>query len=65
MFGQKKVVGSIVGGRADMDTMLKLSAAEGIKPMIELMPLSKVGSSLWGAWVLVARCNQLVYQNGR
>ncbi|KAJ9506509.1 hypothetical protein QJQ45_019615 [Haematococcus lacustris] len=46
VFGQKKVAGSIVGGRADMHEMLDFSAAKGIKPMIELMPMHKVNEAL-------------------
>jgi len=42
VFGQKKVVGSIVGGRADMNAMLQLAAIQGIAPLIETLPLSKV-----------------------
>lgn len=32
MFNQKKLAGSIVGGRADMQEMLDFAALEGIKP---------------------------------
>lgn len=46
VFGQKKVVGSIVGGRSDMKSMLELAAAKGIKPMIEVMPSSKINEAL-------------------
>ena len=42
VFGQKKVAGSIVGGRADMNAMLNVAALHGIKPMVETLPLSKV-----------------------
>lgn len=34
VFGQKKVAGSIVGGRADMQEMLDFAAAKGIKPQV-------------------------------
>lgn len=36
VFGQKKVVGSIVGGRSDMQLMLELAAKKNIKPIIEV-----------------------------
>ncbi len=42
VFGQKKVVGSIVGGRSDMANMFEFAAQHGIKPMIEVLPSSKV-----------------------
>ncbi|KAF5840868.1 chaperonin 10-like protein [Dunaliella salina] len=46
VFGQKKVAGSIVGGRADMDAMLQLAATHGIAPYIETLPFSKVNEAL-------------------
>ena len=46
VFGQKRVVGSIVGGRADMHDMLALAAAKGIKPRVELAPLSDVNEQM-------------------
>lgn len=42
VFGQKKVVGSIVGGRSDMASMLQLAADQDIAPLIETLPMSKV-----------------------
>lgn len=42
VFGQRKVAGSIVGGRADMMSMLEFAAAKGIKPMVEIMRLDQV-----------------------
>jgi D-arabinose 1-dehydrogenase-like Zn-dependent alcohol dehydrogenase len=42
VFGQKKLVGSIVGGRSDMDGMFRLAAAKGVKPLIEVWPSAKV-----------------------
>lgn len=42
VFGQKRVAGTIVGGRADMMEMLDLAAARGIKPMLEIMKMSQV-----------------------
>ncbi|PNW78848.1 hypothetical protein CHLRE_09g392134v5 [Chlamydomonas reinhardtii] len=46
VFGQKKVAGTIVGGRADMQEMLEFSAINGVKPMLEIMPLSKVNEAM-------------------
>lgn len=43
MFGQKRVAGSVVGGRSDMVEMLRFAAAKGVKPMVEEWPLEKVG----------------------
>ncbi|KAG2437287.1 hypothetical protein HXX76_005945 [Chlamydomonas incerta] len=46
VFGQKKVAGTIVGGRADMQEMLQFSAINGVRPMLEVMPLSKVNEAM-------------------
>lgn len=46
VFGQKRLEGSIVGGRRDMVEMLHFSGLKGIKPMIECMPLSKVNEAM-------------------
>jgi uncharacterized zinc-type alcohol dehydrogenase-like protein len=46
VFGQKRVEGSIVGGRADMQEMLEFAAAKGIKPLLEVMKLSQVNEAL-------------------
>ena len=46
VFGQKRVVGSVVGGRGDMAEMLELCAAKGIAPMVELAPLSDVNEQM-------------------
>jgi len=46
VFNQKKLAGSIVGGRADMQEMLDFAAATGVKPKVELMPLSKVNEAM-------------------
>ncbi|GIL86677.1 hypothetical protein Vretimale_11489 [Volvox reticuliferus] len=46
VFGQKHVVGSIVGGRADMQEMLNFSAVHGVKPLVEAWPLSKVNEAM-------------------
>ena len=54
VFNQKKLVGSIVGGRSDMQCMLDFAAAKGIKPMVELMPLTKVNRQFD-----LRRCEQL------
>eukprot|EP00878_Enallax_costatus_P011767 GHUV01012283.1.p1 GENE.GHUV01012283.1~~GHUV01012283.1.p1 ORF type:complete len:349 (+),score=57.72 GHUV01012283.1:194-1240(+) len=43
VFGQKGMVGSIVGGRADMEEMLRFCAEKGVEPMIETMKLTQVG----------------------
>jgi D-arabinose 1-dehydrogenase-like Zn-dependent alcohol dehydrogenase len=44
VFGQKKLAGSIVGGRSDMDAMFRLAADKGVAPLIERMPSSQVFS---------------------
>jgi len=46
VFNQKKLAGSIVGGRADMQEMLDFAALHGIKPAVERMPLSKVNEAM-------------------
>ena len=46
IFGQKSVVGSVVGGRRFMQEMLDFAAINQIKPMIETMPLSQVNESM-------------------
>lgn len=46
VFGQKKVVGSIVGGRSDMISMMNLAAAKGIKPLVQVMPSHKVNEAM-------------------
>jgi uncharacterized zinc-type alcohol dehydrogenase-like protein len=46
VFGQKHVVGSIVGGRADMRDMLAFAAAKGVKPRIETAPLHEVNAQM-------------------
>lgn len=46
VFGQKRVVGSIVGGRADMTAMLALAAAKGVAPQVELAPLRDVNAQM-------------------
>ena len=43
---QKKVCGSIVGGRADMLEMLDLCALKGIKPLCEVVPLAKINDAI-------------------
>lgn len=43
---QKKVMGSVVGGRKDMNEMLEFAAMADIKPMCETMPLSKVNEAI-------------------
>ena len=46
IFGQKSVVGSIVGGRRFMEEMLEFAAINQIKPMIEIMPLSQINEAM-------------------
>eukprot|EP00798_Chlamydomonas_sp_ICE-L_P020882 gene20882-27725_t len=43
---QKRVVGSIVGGRSDMKQMLEFCAAKDIKPMCEVMKLSQINEAM-------------------
>jgi uncharacterized zinc-type alcohol dehydrogenase-like protein len=45
VFGQKKLVGSIVGGRSDMDAMFRLAADKGVAPLIQVVPSHKVSVS--------------------
>eukprot|EP00199_Chlamydomonas_sp_CCMP681_P000710 CAMPEP_0119109408 /NCGR_PEP_ID=MMETSP1180-20130426/17889_1 /TAXON_ID=3052 ORGANISM="Chlamydomonas cf sp, Strain CCMP681" /NCGR_SAMPLE_ID=MMETSP1180 /ASSEMBLY_ACC=CAM_ASM_000741 /LENGTH=437 /DNA_ID=CAMNT_0007095163 /DNA_START=15 /DNA_END=1328 /DNA_ORIENTATION=+ len=45
VFGQKKVVGSIVGGRFDMMGMFEVAAAKNVRPMIEVVPGSQVNEA--------------------
>ena len=46
IFGQKSVVGSVVGGRRFMQEMLDFAAVNQIKPMIQTMPLSQVNKAM-------------------
>ena len=46
IFGQKSVVGSVVGGRRFMQEMLDFAAINQIKPMIQTMPLSQVNNAM-------------------
>ncbi|GLC41739.1 hypothetical protein PLESTM_001234500 [Pleodorina starrii] len=46
VFGQKRVVGSIVGGRADMQEMLDFSAVHGVKPLVEEWPMAKINEAM-------------------
>lgn len=46
IFGQKSVVGSVVGGRRFMREMLDFAAINQIKPMVETMPLSQVNEAM-------------------
>ena len=51
IFGQKSVVGSVVGGRRFMQEMLDFAAINQIKPMVETMPLSRVNEAIeLGRW---------------
>eukprot|EP00884_Botryococcus_braunii_P005695 jgi/Botrbrau1/15126/Bobra.0283s0005.1 len=45
VFGGKSIVGSIVGGRRFTSEMLEFAALHGIKPKVELLPLSKVNEA--------------------
>ena len=46
IFGQKSVVGSVVGGRRFMQEMLDFAAINQIKPTIQTMPLSQVNEAM-------------------
>ena len=46
VFGQKSVVGSVVGGRSFMKEMLEFAAVHQIKPMTQTMPLSQVNEAM-------------------
>ena len=46
IFGQKSVVGSVVGGRRFMQEMLDFAAINQIKPLLETMPLSQVNEAM-------------------
>ena len=46
IFGQKSVVGSVVGGRRFMLEMLDFAAINQIKPTIQTMPLSQVNEAM-------------------
>lgn len=46
VFNQKRLEGSLVAGRADVNEMLELAVAKGIKPMVETWPLSKVNEAM-------------------
>ncbi len=44
--GQKRITGSLIGSRDDMDAMLRFAADHGIAPMVERHPLDKVNDVL-------------------
>ncbi len=44
--GQKRITGSLIGTRDDMDAMLRFAADHGIAPMVERHPLDKVNDVL-------------------
>ncbi len=46
LFGQKKIAGSIIGTRDDMDAMLAFAADYGISPIVERHPLGTVNDVL-------------------
>jgi propanol-preferring alcohol dehydrogenase len=46
LFGQKKIAGSIIGTRDDMDAMLAFAADHRIAPIVERHPLGKVNDVL-------------------
>ncbi len=46
MTGQKRICGSLIGSRDDMDAMLRFSADHGISPTTERHPLDKVNEVL-------------------
>ena len=46
IFGQKSVVGSVVGGRRFMQEMLDFAAINQIKPQVQIMPLSQVNEAM-------------------
>ncbi len=46
MSGQKRVMGSLIGTRDDMDAMLRFAACHGIAPMVERHPLAEVNDVL-------------------
>eukprot|EP00741_Cyanophora_paradoxa_P016409 tig00020912_g15844.t1 len=46
IFGQKSIVGSVVGGRREMRAMLNFVSIHGIRPQIELMKLSQVNEAM-------------------
>lgn len=46
LFGQKKIAGSIIGTRDDMDAMLSFAADHGIAPIVERHPLGTANDVL-------------------
>ncbi len=44
--GQKRIMGSVIGTRDDMDAMLRFAADHGIAPMVERHPLDGVNDAL-------------------
>ena len=44
--GQKRIMGSLIGTRDDMDAMLRFAADHGIVPIVESHPLDKVNETL-------------------
>ncbi len=46
MTGQKRIMGSLIGTRDDMDAMLRFAAGRGIVPLVERHPLAAVNDVL-------------------
>jgi len=44
--GQKRIMGSVIGTRDDMDAMLRFAADHGIAPIVERHPLDKANEAL-------------------
>ena len=46
LFGQRKVVGTLIGSTAESEAMLRFSARHGIKPQIEVRPMTDANAAL-------------------
>ena len=46
LFGERRVVGSLIGSRAESQEMLAFSARHGIKPRIEVCPMHEANAAL-------------------
>jgi D-arabinose 1-dehydrogenase-like Zn-dependent alcohol dehydrogenase len=46
LLGQRKIAGSIIGGRKDLRAMLSFAARHGITAMSEVVPMSECNAAL-------------------
>ena len=50
---ERAIVGSYLGTNAEYAEMLEFSAEHGVRPMIEVVPASKVRMYFDGCWIMM------------